>query len=214
MSASVDLHWLPLGAGDAFFLVRWSGRAYERLAARRAHRAPVDLFHSALEVRLDGHVHVIEMAPVWRTRGSDHGSVGCGSVGLPGLARSPVFRYEVRRWRDGVIPDLEHAVDGPRRMSSDRGRAQAVLDLAPQFPCRTWGRDELGTGEMWNSNSLTSWLLARSGHDLTEVSPPAGGRAPGWTAGLVVAGRQQPALKEPRLVEGALTDFAFGRSRV
>jgi hypothetical protein len=40
---------------------------------------------------------------------------------------------------------------------------------------------------MWNSNSLTSWLLARSDHDMTQIHPPAHGRAPGWRAGLVLA---------------------------
>jgi len=42
---------------------------------------------------------------------------------------------------------------------------------------------------MWNSNSLTAWLLARSRHDTDLVRLPAHGRAPGWTAGLVVAAR-------------------------
>ena len=51
------------------------------------------------------------------------------------------------------------------------------------------GRDELRTGEMWNSNSVISWLLARNRFDVEEIAPPAGGRAPGWSAGLAVAGR-------------------------
>ena len=33
-SPSVDLYWLPLGAGDASRLVRWSGSAYEAIVAR------------------------------------------------------------------------------------------------------------------------------------------------------------------------------------
>jgi hypothetical protein len=48
--------------------------------------------------------------------------------------------------------------------------------------------DKLGAGEMWNSNSAISWLIARSGIDAGTVHPPAAGRAPGWNAGLVVAG--------------------------
>jgi hypothetical protein len=43
------------------------------------------------------------------------------------------------------------------------------------------------TGEMWNSNSLISWVLASSGHDLTGVAPPGDGRAPGWDAGALAA---------------------------
>ena len=38
--AWVDLYWIPLGAGDSTHLVAASCRAYERLAARRAHRHP------------------------------------------------------------------------------------------------------------------------------------------------------------------------------
>jgi hypothetical protein len=58
-----------------------------------------------------------------------------------------------------------------------------------------WGRDELGTGEMWNSNSVIAWLLARSGLPTDAIRPPAGGRAPGWEAGLVTA-RRQPRSNE------------------
>ena len=43
---------------------------------------------------------------------------------------------------------------------------------------------------MWNSNSLTSWLIACSGLDVDSIEPPAGGRAPGWQAGIVVARRE------------------------
>jgi hypothetical protein len=37
----------------------------------------------------------------------------------------------------------------------------------------TWGRDELGLCEMWNSNSIIAWLLLRSGHDLRHTRPPS-----------------------------------------
>jgi hypothetical protein len=112
-----------------------------------------------------------------------------GPVGLSWLGRSRFFRYEVRCWRDGIIPDITEAVDSPQRLSGDPERAEHILALAPSFPTATWGRDELGTGDMWNSNSLIAWLLARSGHDMDSVGPPEHGRAPGWAAGLVVAGR-------------------------
>jgi hypothetical protein len=186
-TAHVDLYWLPLGAGTV--VVRWSGRVYEAIVARRQHRAAGALFHAALRVRLGDEQHVIEMAPVWGHGSGDRGVVGEGPVGARRLGRSPLFRYEVRRWRDGVIPDLVYAVAGPRRLSTDPGRARALLDLVPRFPNVTWGRDELAAGEMWNSNSLVAWLLARSGHDVRQIQPPDGGRAPGWSAGLVVAAR-------------------------
>ena len=53
------------------------------------------------------------------------------------------------------------------------------------------GRDERHAGEMWNSNSVIAWLLARTGIDAGTIHPPAGGRAPGWRAGLVVATRDE-----------------------
>lgn len=184
---NVDLWWLPLGAGPGGRLVRLSGRGYEALAARRDRRSPVPLYHSALVVRLDGKGWVIEMAPVWSTRVPDRGVVAEGAVGHPWLGRSRLFRYEVRRWRDGVIPDLAYAVGGPTRVGTDLTSARLLLDLVPEFPTATWGLDEQRLGEMWNSNSLTAWLLAATGHDLADVRPPGGGRAPGWQAGLRAA---------------------------
>jgi hypothetical protein len=70
-----------------------------------------------------------------------------------------------------------------------------VLDLVAQVPTPVWGRDELGNGEMWNSNSVIAWVIARSGIDTSPIRPPAGGRAPGWRAGLAVAGRQAEAAE-------------------
>jgi hypothetical protein len=58
-----------------------------------------------------------------------------------------------------------------------------------ELPTPVWGRDELGAGEMWNSNSVISWLLLRSGVSIEPIQPPPGGRAPGWNAGIVVARR-------------------------
>ena len=189
--ASVDLYWLPLGAGQSSWCVQGSGRLYEALTAARHRRARRRLFHSALIVRLDGHTHAIEMAPVWAVGGHGRGVVSEGPVGSPSWGRSRLFRYEVRCWRDGVIPDAATAVDSPRRVSTSSSQASEVLRLVESFPTATWGRDEQQAGEMWNSNSLTAWLLALSGHDVesTALQPPAGGRAPGWSAGLAVAAR-------------------------
>ncbi|MGB6004317.1 MAG: hypothetical protein WBG36_06845, partial [Ornithinimicrobium sp.] len=92
----------------------------------------------------------------------------------------------MRCWPDGVIADRDEAVESPQRVSHDVARAQRLLDLVPHAPTATWGRDELSAGEMWNSNSVISWLLARSGHDVDAITPPTQGRAPGWDAGLVV----------------------------
>lgn len=191
----VQLFWLPLGAGQGAGCVRWNGRIFEALAARHARRPPSDLYHSALEVRLDGARFTIEMTPAWGNGDGDRGVVATGPVGLRRLGRSRFFRYEVRRWPDGTIPDRAEAVDGPREVTTDVNLAQRLLDLVPDVPTATWGRDELETGAMWNSNSLTSWLLARSGIRTDDLSPPRGGRAPGWDAGLVVAGRQAAGVR-------------------
>src|SRR5205807_9219102 len=45
-SGSVDLYWLPLGAGG--HSVRLNGRIFEAVAARLERRSPCDLYHSAL----------------------------------------------------------------------------------------------------------------------------------------------------------------------
>jgi hypothetical protein len=186
----VDLYWLPLGAGG--HSVRLNGRVYEAVAARLGRRPPCDLYHSALEVRVPEGRFVIEQAPVRDSNGAERGVVVEGAVGSRWAGRFRIFRYEVRRWRDGVIPDIGEAVESPQPLTGDPVLAQHVLDLAPAVPKLVWGRDESQAGEMWNSNSLTSWLIARSGLHVESVHPPAGGRAPGWRAGLVVARRQQP----------------------
>jgi hypothetical protein len=184
MTAAVDLYWLPLGAGGRS--VRWNGRVFEAVAARHLHRPARDLYHSALEVHLDADRYVIEMAPVWNDKALDRGAVCEGAVGASWLGRSRWFRYEVRCWRGGHIPDIDEAAASPQRLCTDPATVRALLATVPQVPPVVWGRDELQLGEMWNSNSLIAWLLAR--HGLADgVAPPAGGRAPGWDAGLRLA---------------------------
>jgi hypothetical protein len=186
--AGVDLLWLPLGAGG--HSVRFNGIAYEAVLARLQRRAACDLYHSALEVHVPDGRFVIEMTPVRAADGAERQVAASGAVGARWAGRFRIFRYEVRRWRDGFIPDVAEAVASPQRVAHDAATAQRVLDLVPTVPTAVWGRDELNTGDMWNSNSLTSWLLARSGITTGLLRPPAGGRAPGWKAGLIVAERQ------------------------
>jgi hypothetical protein len=187
-SAGVDLYWIPLGAGA--HVVRISGGIYEAIAARLRRRARCDLYHSALIATTGDGSFVIEMTPIADSRGrQDRGVVSEGPVGMRWAGRLRVFRYEIHRWRDGVIPDLAQAVDSPVRVTSDAALAQAVLDLVASVPTPTWGRDELRTGDMWNSNSVVAWLLARTGLDAAACGPPPGGRAPGWDAGIATAQR-------------------------
>ena len=188
MAGVVDLYWLPLGAGGHF--VRLNGRVYEALAALLQRRRALDLYHSALQVEVPEGKFVIEQAPVHDWSGNQRGVVAEGSVGARWAGRFRIFRYEIRLWRGGHIPDVAEAVDSPRRLTDDEERARPVLELVAQVPTPVWGRDELATGEMWNSNSVIAWVIARSGLDTEAIQPPAGGRAPGWQAGLVVARRQ------------------------
>jgi hypothetical protein len=170
--------------------VRANGRVFEALAARLQHRAAADLYHSALEVRLPGVGRfVIEQAPVPDSHGASRGVVAGGAVGARLAGRFRIFRYEVRRWHDGVIPDAAEAVESPRRLTDDPRLASLVWQSVPEIPTPVWGRDELAAGEMWNSNSVIAWIVERSGLRAGSIRPPAGGRAPGWHAGVVVARR-------------------------
>ena len=183
------LFWLPLGA-DGNPAVRWGGRAYEALVARRDHRERLRLFHSALRVRLRGATWVVEMAPAWSAGESGRGVVREGPVGFAWLGRSRLFRYEIRRWHNGLIPDVDQAVESPVDLRATESQARAVLELVPDCPTPVWGRDGLDAGDMWNSNSVVAWLLTRVGLGGDAVVPPSHGRAPGWRAGVEVALRQ------------------------
>jgi hypothetical protein len=193
MTSAIDLYWLPLGAGG--HSVRLNGLVFEALAARLQHRDRRDLYHSALEVRVPERRFVIEQAPAWGESG-ERGVIAEGAVGMRALGRLRLFRYEIRCWLDGVIPDVAEAVESPQRLSEEAACARRLLELVAHVPTPVWARDELGAGEMWNSNSVISWLLVRSGVEVEAIRPPQGGRAPGWRAGVVVAERQagQPAV--------------------
>jgi hypothetical protein len=189
-SAAVDLYWIPLGAGG--HIVRLNGKVYEAIKALAERRPRYALYHTALEVTVPSGRFVIESAPIRDDKGSERerGVVGEGPVGTRWLGRFRLFRYEIRRWRWGLIPDATEAVSSPVRVANDVTRATSILELVPSVPMLIWGRDELRTGDMWNSNSLISWLLARGGVETSTLQPPVGGRAPGWHAGVELARRQ------------------------
>ena len=189
--AGVELYWLPLGAGG--HSVRLNGKVFEAVAAWRGRRERCDLYHAGLQVYLPEERFVIEQAPAWG-EGSRRGVVAEGPVGLRALGRFRLFRYQIRRWRDGTIPDIAEAVDSPRRLGDDPLQARRLLDLVPQVPTPVWGRDELHAGEMWNSNSVIAWLLARSGFDIDSIRTPLDGRAPGWDAGVTVASHEKEGV--------------------
>jgi hypothetical protein len=184
---AVELFWLPLGAGG--HSVRLNGRIYEALVAARERRPRLALYHAALVVTLPEARYVVEQAPVPDARGSERGVVVEGPVGTRRAGRWRLFRYEIRVWPGGEIPDIAEAVDSPRLLADDEATARRVLESVARVPPLVWGRDELDVGEMWNSNAVIAWALSDAGVDAAGIEPPAGGRAPGWVAGLTVAGR-------------------------
>ena len=195
---AVDLYWIPLGAGG--HSVRLNGRVFEAIEAARGHRQRRDLYHAALVVGLDGDRYTIEVAPSPDADEASRGAVATGAVGSRYAGWLRLFRYEVRCWRGGSISDLDAAVDGPRRLSSDPAVARRLLELVPTVPTPVWGRDELNAGEMWNSNSVTAWLIASAGLSTEHLRPPPRGRAPGWHAGLEVARRASRHMRSSAAV--------------
>jgi hypothetical protein len=111
----VDLYWLPLGAGG--HSVRLNGRAFEAVVARYERRPSCDLYHSALAVTVPEGCYMIEMAPIPDGNGEARGVTAEGAVGSRWARPLRLFRYEIRRWRDGTIPDIDEAVESPREES-------------------------------------------------------------------------------------------------
>ena len=183
--ASVDLYWIPLGAGG--HSVRVNGLIFEAIAAALRHRPRRDLYHTALVVSLDGERYAVELAPAFGGSHVDRGVVRTGAVGSRLLGWSTLFRYELRCWRGGSIPDLAYAVGGPQTLTTDPLEARRLLDSVAMVPAAVWGRDEQKAGEMWNCNSVIAWLIIRAGIRAAALRPPAGGRAPGWGSGVAVA---------------------------
>ena len=102
--------------------------------------------------------------------------VATGAVGSRLIGWLRLFRYEVRCWASGSIPDLDYAVGESERLTNDPQTARRLLDAIPHVPTPVWGRDELKTGEMWNSNSLISWSLAIIGLPTGQPHLPPHGR--------------------------------------
>ena len=185
--SAIDLYWIPLGAGGHF--VHFNGTVFEAITAFAQRRERAELYHAAIVVTTADSRFVIEMTPIPDARGADRGVVLEGPVGARWAARLRIFRYEIRRWANGVIPDIRFAVASPLRVSDDASCARRLLDLVPEVPPLVWGRDEVHAHDMWNSNSVVSWLLTSSGVDVAHIQPPAGGRATGWKSGLAAARR-------------------------
>ena len=205
---AVDLYWLPLGAHGCS--VRSKGRVFEAYAARRQKRPARELCIAVLEVTLGSDRFVIETTPVRSDCAAHDGALQGPMWGLPArLGRSPLLRYEVRRSSDCLIPEDPDAASGPRCVGRKEANARNLLGLVPQIPDLTWGRDQLGAGDAWNSNLMVAWLLGRSGHHVRDVVPPPRCRAPGWAAGLALA---RARADHPPLV-GRVTSYREAAQR-
>lgn len=160
----------------------------------------LDLYHTALKVRVPEGLFVVENSwPIPNADGPSRGVVVEGPVFSRRFRRLSALRYEIRLWRDGAIADVAEAVASPQWVSGDPEQARRLMKLASYVPPMVWGRDEEATGDMWNSNSVISYLLARSGVPTVGIEPPDGGRAPGWHAGLELARRAGHSLEGAHL---------------
>lgn len=191
----VDLYWLPVGAGTSRFQ-RASLRCWEAFEAVRARRPRVALFHAALKLRPgDGRCYTLELAPAFI--GAEVPPLVTGPVGARRAGRLRLFRYQLLCLPVDHLPDEQWAVDSPVPLSPAADDARRVLGLAAALPAHVWGRRVRGTQEIWTSDSAISWLLVRGGFDLTGARPPRGGRAPGWDAGIALAGGLPTVPKPP-----------------
>ncbi|MEO8540744.1 MAG: hypothetical protein ABI577_13475 [bacterium] len=185
MDGYVDLYWLPVGAGKLSPPRKWSLWLWEALDAATHRRARKRLLHAALKlVDLAGTTFTVELMPDFLP-----GTVPpamTGSVGFSAAGRWRFFRYRLSCEPVERLPDEEWAVQSPSRLG-DGNLANTILALAPTAPPYVWGLRAKGTREMWTSDSAISWLLIRAGVSLDGIGPPAGGRAPGWSAGIDAA---------------------------
>jgi hypothetical protein len=98
--SSVELLWIPLGAGQR--IVKHSGKAFESICALIERRPVCDIYHAALVITVPDGRYTIEMAPIPDRQGARRGVVAEGPVGLKMLGRFRIFRYEIRSWHGGL----------------------------------------------------------------------------------------------------------------
>ena len=108
----------------------------------------------------------------------------------PTVAR--LFRYEVRRWRNGVIPDVACAIASPvpAARTDPRPVAQRVLELLSQLsiPAPVWGRTNCTRARCGTPTPSPPGCSPRAA-----TRPPASSRHPsGRAPGLVRRARRRP----------------------
>jgi hypothetical protein len=117
---SVDLYWIPLGAGA--HVVRISGKLFEAVSALAERRGRRDLYHSALLVDLPEGRFVIEQAPVPDLHGQERGVVAEGPVATRWAGR-------FRRFRSGTDMAKVHPPSRGRVPGWDAGLVVAACGV-------------------------------------------------------------------------------------
>lgn len=122
LSRSGGFHWAQAGTSSGSM-----GRVYRRLQAWRERREPRALYPSALVALVpEGHFVMESAWPIPRGAHASRGVVVESAVFAHALGRLRAFRYEVRRWKDGIIRDAGWAVASPQRVVADKAaRARA-----------------------------------------------------------------------------------------
>jgi len=108
-----------------------------------------------------------------RLSGAERGVVAAGAVGARWAGRFRIFRYAIRRWRGGHIPDVTEAVDSPRRLGTHADQARRVLEAVSQDPTPVWGCDELGAGEMRRHRLISCRCGSETRLEVRVVQTPA-----------------------------------------
>lgn len=188
-TASLELLWIPVGAGTRF--QRASLVLYEAVAAAISRRPRVALVHAGIKLGLDGKLYTFELMPA--PPGPNHTGEVTGPVGVRGADRLRLFRYRACLFESEALPDEAWAIGEPLRLSDDPEVVRRVIELRRAIPAYTWGRRRRGHSEMWTSDSAVSWLLGRAGVDVSSIEVPKGTRAPGWRSGIEELG---PRMKD------------------
>jgi hypothetical protein len=142
----------------------------------------MDLYHTALAVRVpEGRFIVETMWPSPDGNTESRGVVVEAPVFARRLSFTRVLRYEVRCWRDGILPDSDHAIGGPQLLSDDLELGRRLLQTADIVPALIWGRDQSAVGDMWNE--LGDLLAPHPYRSADRDVPASGRRARSWMGG-------------------------------
>jgi hypothetical protein len=195
------------------------GRPQARSSAPAAlPRGRCDLYHSALELTVPDGRYVIEMTPVRAADGAERDVAASGPVGARWAGRFRIFRYEIRRWRNGFIPDVAHAVDGPRRVIDNVERARGCsswchrfqLPSGPHVSLEYRDRSEVGVSPSLGIHLLfaTSATIGagRPAEPATDLVAARCGEH--WRSSEMLALEAEQGSAAPCAIERALLDHA------